>query len=121
MVTIFRPVGGVTLDFEKPCNIDDYHYQKSTKKNTQLYKERKKLAPLDLYLVNKLRDEALKKEDDEHIIKFGKFKGIHYNDLLREDMIKYRKFLKRCPFRNVHIEHFLKWVEEQEKKDDEKE
>lgn len=115
MVTIFQPNEGFTLDFSKLTTDDEYYKQTNTNKNKNSDKKKKKLAPLDISKLTKLRAIALENEDCEHIIKFGKFKGIQYKDLLGEEMQKYRKFLKRCPFRNDHIEHFLKWVEDHEK------
>lgn len=116
MVNIIYGINKIGMDSNGITNIEHLLKNNKTKNETKKDKQKKKLAPLDIAKVTRMKEEALEKQDFEHIIAFGKFRGIHYNELLTEDMEKYRKFLKRCPFKNDQINHFLKWLEDENNK-----
>jgi hypothetical protein len=113
MVQVIIDEGRIDLDgngVSQTIPDDEALKPKKTKKELKLEKARSKLKPLDLERVNKLKNE-----EEKEIIRFGKFKGMGYADLLHEDMDKYVKFLKRCPFKNENINDFLGWYENNKK------
>lgn len=51
----------------------------------------------------------------ENVIEFGKFKGSKYEDLLKDDMVKYVNFIKRSRIRNDNMDDFVKWYDNNKK------
>ena len=68
-------------------------------KNTNNKKEKKKPKIKPLEIVQK------------DIIKFGKYKGMKYEEMLSDDMNAYIKFIKRCHLRNKDMDDFVKWYD----------